>query len=186
MKMFLNQLKVVKFILFVFILLPFYVFAQGVEKEGKTSSPPGQEFSFHMGPYLPNQVDGVDEIQQTWGMRYGLKSAGPSAVEFGVTNSHAHGVDYFTTTLSLRGEMPLEDMYATFLFGLTGHYYKPASNSAYLSSAGLHMGSGMMMHVAGEVWFRSDMIFNFNPGVALYIGFGFLYRFSGSGGGEKE
>ncbi len=132
------------------------------------------EYSFHLGPYLPNQIEGVTEILPTWGLRYGLKS-GAKVIEFGLSNARAKGTIYNIASVGLRGQLPLEDLFALFTIGLDAHYYLPPQEKEYRFVGGTHLGSGIMAEVGPGIWLRTDMKFTFNPGVALYFGFGFMF-----------
>ncbi|MCM2282752.1 MAG: hypothetical protein NDI61_13005 [Bdellovibrionaceae bacterium] len=158
----------------------------GAESSAPALSPWGSEYSFHAGSLLPNQIDGITEIMPFVGLRYAT-SLNYGSIELGVSNSHAHGADYTFMTASFRGELaPMPDIATVFYAGPDFHYFRPTNNIGRRSETGLHVGSGMMMHLGGPFWLRADMKFNMHPGTALYIGFGFALRTSGEGGGGDQ
>ncbi len=143
----------------------------------------GSEMSFHLGTLLPNQIDGVTEILPMAGLRFGLPTKG-GLVELGAANAHAYGTDYDIFSASFRADfIPLEQ-FVTFIYaGPDFHYYSPPGQD-YTTAWGGHVGSGLMMHISDTMWFRGDMKFNMNPGTALYIGFGLIFRSKASGEAE--
>ncbi|MCB0394327.1 MAG: hypothetical protein KDD25_07195, partial [Bdellovibrionales bacterium] len=133
--------------------------------------------SFHIGSLLPNQFDGVTEIQPMFGFRYATPYRGKSLVEFGAAVSKAEGVDLFDGTVSFRGNFPVEDFIMLAYIGIDLYYYSPPDEDFQLGYGG-HVGGGFIAHVVDVVYFRSDMKFGINPGTSLYIGFGIEIEFS--------
>jgi hypothetical protein len=145
-------------------------------------APVGQEFSFHMGPLLPDQVYETAEILKAVGVRYGYPFSAKSLTEFGYTGAHTAGAKYTNFDLSLRGDVPILDLFA---FGLIGaditRIHGPATPSKIYP--GGHIAGGVLAHVADTLFLRTELRFTFNPGTILFFGFGFEYRF-GAGGGK--
>lgn len=165
-------------ILIVFWLAPHALFAQA----GSSSSAPTQTFYLGAGPMLPNAIDGVSEIMPTWGARYGFQS-GLGMLEPGFNIAKAYGVTYYNPFLSMRGSFPVEGFLAILYAGIDGHYYTPPDEATKMAFGG-HVGGGLSVKAAGNLWLRTDMKFNFNPGTAMFIGFGLeMHLDGGSGGG---
>lgn len=156
---------------------PLTLLAQEKEKVSQ-----GIEWGLHTGPVLPNQIQGMSEILLSWGGRFGFPTP-RGQLEFGIINGRGSGIEYYNVSASLRGDMMVEDLTGIFYIGFDGHYYSPPDTSQFVFVAGGHVGTGIIMHVGGDVWFRSDMKFNMNPGTALYIGFGFVLRGKSEGAG---
>jgi len=151
--------------------------AQEAEGGGSGSR---SEISFHLGSLLPNQIEGVTEIQPFVGGRYAY-SLGGSQLEFDLSNSRGNGVDYAIFALSLRGEMqPVPDLTTLFYVGPDVHYYRGLNRSSRKTEFGFHFGTGLMLHLSGPTSLRADMKFNMNPGTALYIGFGLVFHLGGA------
>lgn len=166
----------VTFALGAILASPFIANAQEQTSSG------GNEISLHTGSLLPNQIDGVTEILPVWGARYGLGTQ-LGVVELGGSNVHAQGVDFTTLTASLRGDVPLADQIQGIIYGgLDFNWYRPEAESERKSVTGVHVGTGLMMHVADTFWLRSELKFMGGPGTSLYIGFGVVFRAPGSGG----
>lgn len=159
------------------------VFAQ--EQEPKPE-PLGSELGIHTGPLLPNQIQGMSEIQPVWGLRYGVPS-GKGMLELNVANSRAEGVVYYDAYLSYRYDVHLDEI-SGFLFGGADiHQWSSPPDDTTRVIPGVHLGTGIMMPLGDSLWFRSEMKFNMNPGTALYIGFGLVLRFPDEpGGGGAE
>jgi len=142
----------------------------------------GNEFSFHGGYLLPNQIDGVTEILPVVGARYGFAMGEAGVIELGAANSHAEGVDFTTFTLSLRGEVPLIEGITGIVYGGTDfNWYQPQLQSERLTAVGVHLGAGGMMLVSDTLWLRTEMKFMGGPGTSLYLGFGLVFRASSGG-----
>lgn len=151
----------------------------------KESSKYGTEYQLHTGPLLPNQITGMTEIVKSWGGGVGIPlKAG--VLECGAINGRGDGVEYYNPFVSLRGDVKFEDLFGIFYIGLDVLHYRPADSTEFLTVGGGHVGTGIMIKGGGQLWFRSDMKFNVNPGTALYIGFGIMLRGApgASGGGE--
>lgn len=132
------------------------------------------EVSLHMGPLLPDQIPNVTEILPTWGAGVGIR-AGDGILEVGGTISRGRGVEFYSTAMSYRIDLPLQGLVAHFLFGPDFHSYQ-AADRVKKSFGGGHLGGGVLTLISENLWFRSDMKFNVNPGYSLYIGFGFMLR----------
>ncbi|MDZ4662152.1 MAG: hypothetical protein SGJ18_11100 [Pseudomonadota bacterium] len=136
----------------------------------------GSEWGFHLGSFLPNQIDGITEILPMWGLRYGFKTK-RGFIEAGADFSKAMGTRFSSLSLGVRGDIPVQSLVGHVSLGLDIHQVIPPDTEHTTYLGGGHVGGGIMALVGGDVWFRTDMKFNFNPGTSLYIGFGFIFRF---------
>ena len=140
----------------------------------------GNDLSLFVGNMLPNQIEGVSEILPVFGGRYAFTSS-IGALEVGGANTHALGVDWTTLEVSLRGEIPVGDgLSGLIYFGPSFHYYTAAWETERKSETGIHAGAAGMMLVADTLWLRADLKFMGNPGTAMYLLFGLVFR--GNGG----
>lgn len=137
----------------------------------------GSEISLYLGTMLPNQIDGVSEILPLLGGRYGLRTASLGTLEFGLTNTHAEGVDFTTFTGSIRADLPAMDGFFGIIYtGIDLNYYRPAGSEDRRTETGFHVGSGILMHASDTLWFRSDLKFMASPGTSLSLLFGLVFR----------
>lgn len=138
----------------------------------------------HLGILLPNQVPGVTEITPQGGIRGAIRTGELVYVEFGANSGKGEGAEWNNLFVSLRGGVPLEGLLGIVFIGLDLQAYQAGGESKKTFGGG-HVGGGVMAHVAGNVWFRTDMKFNVNPGTSMYIGAGFLFRWGSEGGAEN-
>lgn len=138
----------------------------------------GFEMGAHLGKLLPNQIGGVTEIVPQWGFRTGWATGSHSAMEVGAIMGKGEGADWTNASVSLRMDIPIETLTGIALIGIDVTHYQGV-NTPKKTFGGGHIGGGIMALIADELWFRSDMKFNVNPGTSLYFGFGFLLRFAG-------
>lgn len=154
------------------LLLATPVYAQ----QGDGGGSGGSEISLFLGSMLPNQIEGVTEILPVFGGRYGLHTSSVGVMEFGLTNAHAEGVDFTTFSGSLRADLPTIDQFFGLIYGgIDIHYYRPVNTDERKTETGLHVGSGLMMHVSNTLWLRTDLKFMAAPGTSLSIMFGFVF-----------
>ncbi|USN46354.1 MAG: hypothetical protein H6626_09005 [Pseudobdellovibrionaceae bacterium] len=156
-----------------------HLFAASVEAQqgdGK-EKPIGFELGAHAGVFLPDQVEYVTEIMSMWGMRMSWATKRGPFVELGGMVGHDEGVDWQNLSLSYRINYPLEEMLGLFYIGADAHRYLGTSQTDWKIFGGGHMGGGIMAQIGEPLWFRADMKFNVNPGVSMYFGFGFVFRY---------
>lgn len=156
-------------------------------QEKPDDKPPMSRFGMHMGNLLPNQIEGISEILPMWGFRYSWPKK-KSLIELGAMNAQSLGVNFNTVELSIRGDIPMEGIFGIVYAGIDVHYYKAPSYTEYRTAGGGHVGGGVVAALGDYLNFRTDMKFNVNPGVALYIGFGFemLFPPDGDKGDDKK
>ncbi len=146
----------------------------------------GTSYDFSLGattgPLLPDQIENVTEIQPSWNGLLTIQNLkGDGAYEFGILHTHEKGVTLINLHFSLRKDVPLADFTAFANIGADFNRYD-VEGFERQDSFGGHAGFGVFARVAGDMRFRSEMRFLLNPGVALYIGFGFELLF----GTEEE
>lgn len=156
--------------------------AQENPEQPENQTPIGSEISVHTGPLLPNQIEGMSEIQPMWGLRYGTPS-GKGMLEFNIGNSRAEGVVYYNAYVSYRYDVTLEEITGFLYGGADVHQWSSPPNDTTRVVPGIHVGGGILMPLGDQLWFRSEMKFNMIPGTALYIGFGLMLRFPDGGAG---
>jgi hypothetical protein len=83
--------------------------------------------------------------------------------------------------LSIRGDIPFQDLYAFGLLGLDLLKIKGPTQSESSYYGSFHAGGGVLAHIVDTLFLRMEMRFNFHPGTILFFGFGFEYRFGSSG-----
>lgn len=133
------------------------------------------EFGAHLGNLLPNQITGLSEITGMGGVRAGYRLGPMGFVEGGATVGRGDGAEIINSHLSVRMDIPVENIVGTAFLGPDLTYYKGAGQSGKYYGGG-HIGGGIMALMGGSLWFRSDMKFTVNPGTSLYIDFGFVFR----------
>ena len=138
----------------------------------------GNDFSLFIGYMLPNQIDGVTEILPLFGGRYSFGLPAGAVEVFG-ENAHAEGVDWTSFGVSLRGEIPVMHGISGLIYGGPNfHYYAPAGSIVRRSDYGVHFGVAGLMLVSDTFWLRTDLKFMGNPGTAMYLLFGLMFRTS--------
>lgn len=174
-----------KNLLLCFSLMLFTALAQAQAPEGpdETGANVGFEVGAHLGNLLPNQVAGLTEITGLGGVRAGYRLGPMGFLEGGVVTGKGNGAEFTNAHISLRMDIPVENIVGTAFIGPDITYYKGEGQSKKLLGGG-HVGGGVMALLGGTVWFRSDMKFTVNPGTSLYIGFGIVFRFPSEGGGN--
>ena len=133
------------------------------------------EFGAHLGNLLPSQIPGITEITGLGGARIGYRTGTNSFIEGGVISGRGEGAEYTNAHLSLRTEIPIENIMGLAFLGVDANQFKGVEQSRQLMLGG-HVGGGVMALLGGNFWFRSDMKLSFRPGNSLYIGFGIMLR----------
>lgn len=140
----------------------------------------GNDISLFLGYMLPNQIDGVSEIVPMFGGRYAFAFPGVGAAELEGMNTHSAGIDFTTFSASLRGEIPVMSGVSGIVYGGPDlHYYIPNGDTVRHTDYGVHVGIGGLMLVSDTLWLRADLRFNGNPGTALLLLFGVMFRAPG-------
>lgn len=135
------------------------------------SAPAGSGVSLYLGPLLPKNISATDEVLNTWGLRYIMDRGNSRFFELGYTMSNSENSEFRNLDLSLRADIPIQDMTAFFLLGPDLVSYQ---ETYYL---GFHVGGGLLTHLFETTFFRTEMRFNFHPGTALLFFFGFDFHF---------
>lgn len=147
----------------------------------------GWAWSWHTGPFLPNNIPGVTEIQPTTGLRLTFPTSAYSSTDYFFSSSNAEGVTYYNLAISKKAENDFDGMTTLAYLGLDAFSYKVGTGD-FQTKGGGHFGIGLVSPLGGHTNFRMDMKFNFSdPGTALYLGFGLEMRYPPSGDdGEEE
>lgn len=170
------------FTLLLLVLGSLVVQAQQASKEGDHSWALGLQ----LGPYLPNQIPGVTEIQPTSLLRFSFPSGGGSSSEWMLSSSNANDVTIYNFSVSVKNETEIAGLYPQVYIGLDATSFRINPVADFETRAGAHLGVGLISHLGGKLYFRSDMKMNFsNPGTALQLGFGFEVRYP-PGDASKE
>lgn len=140
------------------------------------------DFGVHFGPLLPSRILGVREVINGWGLRMGTNT-GKGFFEIDYFNARGGGVFYQTGSIDYRLDVTSSLINAHFILGGHADYYKPVDPRSNTVAFGWHYGGGIVQEVAGPILMRGDFKFRFSPGTSLYVGIGFVYRFSGSDDG---
>ncbi len=143
----------------------------------------GTEFGVFIGNLLPNQIGGVTEIHGMGGVRAGYKTGQLTFGEVAFTTGNANGVEWKNLAVSIRTDIPVENLVGSVFLGPDVYYYKPAGSESTKIIFGGHVGGAVQTIVGRTTWFRFDMKFGLSPGTSMYIGVGFVFRFPGGGSG---
>ncbi len=159
-----------------FLLLSFTYNLALAQEQTPTSGGGAMALSVYAGPLLPNNIDGVTEIQSSWGARLAKVAEWADFYEIGFLISNSEGVEIFDYYFSAKKEVETDAFLTQLYAGLDYFTYK--SNAGDDDKVfGLHAGSAILIHVSQSLLFRTDMRFNYKPGNILFIGFGLETRF---------
>ena len=137
----------------------------------------GSEISLFLGTMLPNQIDGITEILPLFGGRYGFRTGTFGVAEFGLSNAHAEGVDFTTLSGTIRADLPAIDQFVGIFYGgVDINYYRPNGKDNRSTDTGLHIGTGLMVHLSDTLWLRTDLKFMVQPGTSLSILGGIVFK----------
>lgn len=152
-------------------------FSENALAQSTGATPGGHAFSIHTGPLLPNSIPATDEILSGFGVRYGYPLFESTLLEAGYTGSNSDGVKYSDLHLSLRGQIPFQDLFVYGLLGADLIRIRGPLSSDFTYYGGVHTAGGILAHIADTLFLRMEMRFNFHPGTILFFGFGLEYRF---------
>lgn len=159
------------------MLIAALFFPQLTQAQSGDSS--ANDLSLFFGYMLPNGIDQVTEIMPVFGGRYAF-GLPIGAVEIEGINTHSEGVDFTTVEASLRGEIPLAHGLTGLIYGGPDiHWYIPQGDTQRHTDYGLHVGAAGLLLVTDSLWLRTDLKFMANPGTALYLLFGLMFRTPG-------
>jgi hypothetical protein len=134
------------------------------------------DFSIFLGYMLPNQIEGVTEILPVAGGRYSL-NYGFGGFEFEGANSKGSGVDFTTLSVRYRADIPVaEGVSALGYGGMDLHWFLPNGATSRQTETGLHGGVAGLLFVTDALWLRADLKLTANPGTALHLLFGVMFR----------
>ncbi len=167
-----------KFVIRLSFLLFVLPISQAAAQDGGAESKGAMDWGFHVGRMLPNQLDGATEIVPSWGL-YGSYMMDRFKFETGVINATGAGVDYLDLHFTLNMNMPVEDLYGIVFIGVDVIKYSGVSVAESVTG-GAHIGGGILMPMAEGIWFRTDMKFNINPGVVMFINVGMTFDIGSS------
>tara|TARA_B100001248_G_scaffold240180_1_gene205954 strand:- start:13356 stop:13886 length:531 start_codon:yes stop_codon:yes gene_type:complete len=172
-------------ILFFKIILTLFL---AVAQEENESGDGRNSMALGMGPILPTNISGVDEIQSSWHFRYALAGSDGVSYELGYQHSNSNGVLWRNISLSFKNESDVESLLVQLYAGADYTMYEvdTALESLDRDTFGGHVGSAVLIPLSGSSFFRSDMKFSMKPGTSLYIGFGFEKRFSASDDADDD
>lgn len=154
------------------------------------------EFGIGFGPLLPSRIAKVREIQNTWGVRLGTRTAkGFFEVDWvhgrndGIVYN-AFGLDY---RLSLQAEPGGDSSEALglpvhFLLGFHVDHFQGLDQDSFRTSGGWHYGGGLQIPIGGPdspFLFRSDFRHRFSPGSSLIVLVGFSFL-TGTGANSSQ
>ena len=158
--------------LLLFFSLMFTSLVHAQEENDKKEG--GFEYGFLLGKLLPNSIDDATEIVPQWGIRashpwhrYNL--------EYGFLGGAGEGVSWGNLHVSLRIDLPVEQILGNVYLGFDAISFKPDGKTQQLLGAG-HVGGGIMSQIDPDIWFRLDMKLNVNPGTSMFFGVGFMIR----------
>lgn len=136
------------------------------------------EMTVQLGKMLPSQIDGLTEILSAYSLRGAYRMTNYN-LEFGYLGASGEGATWHDLSLSARADVPFEDLFGQVYIGIDVINYSASSDEE--TTGGGHVGGGISMKVARGMWFRTEMKFNFNPGVAMFILFGLTFDFESGG-----
>jgi hypothetical protein len=162
------------------LLLTSCLFARSVSAQAPADdgSKALYEMGFELGNLLPNQIPGVTEILGLGGVRGGFRIAPQTYAEAGILMGDGHGVEWKDAHIDARMDIPVENLVGLAYIGADTVYYRGADANTHVIFGG-HAGGGVQAQLSGNLWFRGEMKFSFNPGTSLYVGGGFEFRWGG-------
>lgn len=158
--------------------------AMGQAQDENTKGLGGGDFegALIIGSLLPNQISGVTEIMGLGGLRMGTRIAPAGWLEGSLLMGNGDGQSWRNGNVDVRMDIPVENLVAIAFIGLDIVQYEGPGQSSTIDFGG-DVGGGIQANVGGDIWIRTDMKFQFNPGTSLMIGLSFMWRFGGGGAG---
>ena len=132
--------------------------------------------SVYTGPLLPNNIDGVTEIQSSWGARLAKVGEWVDFYEVGFLISNSEGVEIFDYYFSAKKEVNTEG-FLTQIYGGVDYFTYDSNAGTSDNVFGIHVGTAFLVHISEKILFRTDMKYNIGPGNMFFIGFGLETRF---------
>ncbi len=138
------------------------------------------DFSVFLGYLLPNQIPSVTNNLPLFGGRYSFVYPW-GAIESELENSHAQGVDWTQGSVSIRGDSQFAPGIDMMVYGGPDIvYYIPNGATMRQFDYGVHLGVAVVVQLKDSLWLRADLKFLGNPGTALYLMGGLMFRPGGS------
>lgn len=169
--------------------------AGGAQSAGGVSSKfaaQNREAGFVCGAFLPNQIDGVSELMSLCGGRVGFKLSPKTTLEPQLVGGAARAQRYILGSVSFRGDIQVDDIIGSIYGGGDIHYATSPVYSGTSASGeetkmyfGAHIGGAVWWECTDNLFLRTDLQFNVNPGTSLFVGFSLVLRFSTGGGGDS-
>ena len=135
----------------------------------------GSEYFSEIGSLLPNQIKGVDEILPMWSASFGAHRDDMS-YSMGYANATAKGVRWHSISIEMRNDVDISTLVGSIDLGADLHALQKPGSHGFTWIGGAHVGGGVMALISHGLYARMNMKFNASPGVALFLGFGLLYR----------
>jgi hypothetical protein len=159
-----------------FLVVTLFLNTSMAQDQAPTGAAGGMAVSVFTGPLLPNNIDGVTEIQSSWGARLAKVAEWVDFYEAGLLVSNAKGVELFNYFISAKIEVDTKAFLTQVYAGLDFLIYE--SNKGFDDKVfGMHAGTAFLAHISETIFFRTDMKLTFKPGNTLFIGFGLETRF---------
>jgi hypothetical protein len=175
---------------FWFIVLSFFFHTLYAQEEATTDATAskdggGMAFSVFTGPLLPNNIDGITEIQSSWGARLAKTGTWADFYEVGFLISNSKGVELFNYFISIKAEVDTEAFLTQLYIGADYFTYESSKYNPVDDSTtnyddkvfGAHAGTAFLINYSETIFIRTDLKLNFKPGNSLFIGFGLESRF---------
>ncbi len=141
-----------------------------------SNQPSGHGISLNFGPLLLKNVPASNEILSSSALRYDYPLSNSNFIEGGFLISNSAGAHYQNLGAGFRADFPFEDLT---LYGLGGldlvRLKGPGQSWTYYGS--LHLGVGLLAHIAHQNFLRMEMRFINHPGTILLFGFGLESHF---------
>lgn len=136
------------------------------------------------GVFLPNQIEGITEMMSLCGGRAGFKIGQKTFMEPQLLSGAGHAQRYMLGSLSFRGDVQFDDLIGSIYGGADVHYAtQPTTTAGAITGEqtnvyfGFHFGGAIWLELSENLYFRTDMQFNLNPGTSLFVGFSVVLRF---------
>jgi hypothetical protein len=174
----LNSMGLKRFL--VLLLASFFASSHGFAQEStELNFREFYAFGLHSGTLLPSKISGIKETLPHWGLRFSLPTR-RGVIETDLFFANAEGVTYSSATLDFRLDIRVvEELPLHFLVGVHVDNYQTSGADTKVKS-GWHYGGGLLQHIAGPVFLRSDFKYRYGPGTSVQVGLGILWLLGGT------